>query len=312
MLTKDILGCVAWVAFFLLGAAWIPMVGPFLSLLTPLPFLYYATKLGTRQGALLAGLTALAVGLGARLAGFSQILILTLEFGLLGILLAELYRRKATIGQTVFLATGVMLVLSFALLFVFAMGSNRGPLQLLVDYLQGQLEATMKSYQDMGLSPEQSAELQEFGKVYLGKLQRIFPALMTLGTGFVAWLNVVLSRPLLRMRNLPEPEFGTLDRWRAPDRLVWVVIFSGFGLLLTSGGLQWTAVNFLIVAMAIYMFHGLSILQFFLNKFRVPTWARTGVYILLILQQLFLLLLAVAGLFDQWIDFRKIHRRVSG
>jgi hypothetical protein len=39
---------------------------------------------------------------------------------------------------------------------------------------------------------------------------------------------------------------------------------------------------------------------------------RIGIYFLIIIQQLFLAVLALAGLFDQWIDFRKIHRRVEG
>jgi uncharacterized protein YybS (DUF2232 family) len=63
--------------------------------------------------------------------------------------------------------------------------------------------------------------------------------------------------------------------------------------------------------MAIYLFHGLSIILFFLNKYNVPSWIRAGVYILIMVQQLFLGVLALAGLFDQWVDFRKIHRRLD-
>lgn len=71
------------------------------------------------------------------------------------------------------------------------------------------------------------------------------------------------------------------------------------------------AVNALIVILAIYLFHGLSIVVFFLNKFHVPSWIRLGIYFLIIIQQLFLIVLTFAGLFDQWIDFRKIHRRAD-
>ena len=35
---------------------------------------------------------------------------------------------------------------------------------------------------------------------------------------------------------------------------------------------------------------------------------RMGIYFLIIIQQLFLAVVALAGLFDQWVDFRKIHR----
>jgi uncharacterized protein YybS (DUF2232 family) len=87
---------------------------------------------------------------------------------------------------------------------------------------------------------------------------------------------------------------------------------SGFALFFLSGGIKLIAINVLIVIMAAYLFHGLSIILFFLNKYKIPSWMRIGIYFLIIVQQLFLAVLALAGLFDQWIDFRKIHRRAEG
>ena len=52
-----------------------------------------------------------------------------------------------------------------------------------------------------------------------------------------------------------------------------------------------------------------TITLFFLSKYRVPSLVRICVYLLIMIQQLFILVLALAGLFDQWADFRKIHRR---
>jgi len=38
---------------------------------------------------------------------------------------------------------------------------------------------------------------------------------------------------------------------------------------------------------------------------------RAGIYALALLQQLFLALFALAGIFDQWADFRKIRKPVE-
>jgi uncharacterized protein YybS (DUF2232 family) len=132
---------------------------------------------------------------------------------------------------------------------------------------------------------------------------------MIIGTGFAVWLNVVIAKPLFHMGQLEYPDFDPMDCWQAPEGLVWVVIVSGFALFFLSGGIRLLAINALIILMFVYLFHGLSIVLFFLNKYRVPSWIRIGVYFLIIIQQLFLVLLALAGLFDQWIDFRKIRRR---
>jgi uncharacterized protein YybS (DUF2232 family) len=128
------------------------------------------------------------------------------------------------------------------------------------------------------------------------------------GTGFVVWMNIVISRPLFRVMNLRYP-FVEMDRWSSPEHMVWGVIAAGFILLLFEGTLKMAAVNGLIVMIVIYAFHGLSILLFYLNKYRVPSWIRFGVYFLLLFQQVFICVLALAGLFDQWFNFRKMPRR---
>ena len=134
---------------------------------------------------------------------------------------------------------------------------------------------------------------------------------MIVGTGFVVWINIVISRPLYRLTNLKYPEFGPMDKWHAPELMVWGVIASGFALFLSIPGVKLVAINGLIVMLAIYVFHGLSILLFFLNKYRVPSWLRFGIYFLIFFQQIFLIVLALAGLFDQWLDFRKIRLKKS-
>jgi uncharacterized protein YybS (DUF2232 family) len=113
------------------------------------------------------------------------------------------------------------------------------------------------------------------------------------------------------MGRLAYPDFIPTDRWQAPERMIWGVIAAGFALFLLSGSIKLLAMNAIIVMMAIYVFHGLSILLFFLNKYRVPSLIRIGLFFLIVFQQVLLGVLALAGLFDQWVDFRKIGRRTG-
>jgi uncharacterized protein YybS (DUF2232 family) len=311
MKIKDVLGCVGWAAFLLLSSIWIPFIGPFLSLLTPLPFLYYSTKLGFYRGIKLAGLTILIIALIAKLAGYPQIIVFAVELGFFGLVLSELFRRQMSIGKTVFCATSFMVLLGLVILFFIALSKNMGPMEMMLKYLQDHLNETIRVYKEMGVSQENAVEFEAFGKAFVDTISRIYPSLMIVGTGFAVWLNIVISKPLFRIGKLPYPDYFLMDRWQAPDHLVWVVIASGFALFFASGGIQSFAINALIIMMAIYLFHGLSILLFFLNKYHVPNWIRVGVYMLIMIQQLFLGLLALAGLFDQWVDFRKIHRRME-
>jgi len=111
MKMSDVLGCAGGVISLLLASILIPFVGPFFSLLTPLPFLYYSIRLGLIEGIKVAAIAVTAVGLIAYAAGYSQITLLALEFSIVGIGLAELFRRKLSLGNTIFLATLFMLLI---------------------------------------------------------------------------------------------------------------------------------------------------------------------------------------------------------
>ncbi len=309
MKVTDVMGCTGPVILLLFAATWIPFVGPFFIFLIPLPFLYYATKLGLRDGLKIAAVTLLIVGLIAKLAGYPQIIIFCFEFGLVGLILSEIYRRKCTLGFTMFWGTCATLIIGAVFLTLIALSQKMGPIEMILGYFQDNLRAMIRAYEETGLEPEKVAQLQEYGKTLTHILAMIYPALSIIGSGLVVYIAVVLSRPLFRLGSIQYPDFAPMGQWQSHDLLVWGVIAAGFALFLSTGGIRFVAINGLIVMGVIYVFHGLAIVLFFFNKYNVPHWVRFGVYILILFQQIFWIVLALAGLFDQWIDFRKIHKR---
>jgi uncharacterized protein YybS (DUF2232 family) len=309
MSTKDISGCVGSATLILMASLWIPFVGPFIGLLTPLPFLYYTTKLGLSKGLKLFVLSMFSVGLVGTWTGHPQSILFAAQFSLLGLFLSVLFYRGLGIGRTIALGTVFLLALSSAFLLYAALGRDMGPWELVRAYLGENLKAAFGTYEEMGVPPEHVTAFREYRDGVIRFLLKIFPALTILGTGFAVWINVILALRLFRATELDFPDHFQPDRWRAPENLVWLLLASGFALFLTSGSIQFIALNVLIVVMAVYTFHGLSIIVFFLEKYQMPSWVRVGVYLLLVLQQLFLAVLALAGLFDQWADFRKIGRQ---
>ena len=128
------------------------------------------------------------------------------------------------------------------------------------------LKETIDAYKETGITKENALELEAYAKAFMNTISKIYPSLMIIGTGFAVWLNFVLARPIFRIGRLDYPDYISMDRWQAPDRMVWGVIVSGFALFFSSGGIELLAINALIVMMAVYLFHGLSILLFFLDK----------------------------------------------
>jgi uncharacterized protein YybS (DUF2232 family) len=194
-----------------------------------------------------------------------------------------------------------MLFLGSIFLIFVSLTRNSGPLELILGYFQASLRETIPVYENMGWDREKVIQ------ALAGTIARIYPSLMIVGAGLTVWINVVISRRLFRLGDLEYPEFESMDRWHAPEHMVWFVIAAGFSLFLSGKGIKFLALNSLIVMGVIYLFHGLSIVLFFMNKHHIPTWIRFGIYLLIIFQQVILMGLAMFGLFDQWVDFRKVH-----
>jgi len=311
MIAKDFLGCVGWAALVLLAAVTVPIAGPFISLVTPVPFLYYAVKRGLYGGLRLAAVTVFFISLAAQFLGQSQLILFVIEFSVLGLALSELFRRRFSLGYTLSLGTVCMLIMGMLCLLFVGIVRHMGPFEVVQSYLKSNLNAALGMYGQMGLEKEKALEIRNYGKAIIDTIVRVYPALLVVGSAFVVWINVLLGRRILQRAQLEYPLFEHADRWQAPELLVWGLIATGFSLFFPSGGVRLIALNGLIVLMTVYLFQGVSILLFFLNKYHVPTWMRAAIYLLLFFQQIFLLLVCLGGIFDQWIDFRKIHKTLD-
>ncbi|MBN1625750.1 MAG: YybS family protein [Deltaproteobacteria bacterium] len=311
MKTANIIGFAGSVILLLSISVWMPVIGPFFSLIIPLPFIFYFYRLEIKEGLINGVIILFIVWLTGKVTGHPYMFLICLEFGIVGLVVSELFKRRLSIGATVFWGTAAMLFMGAIFLFLTGMSEGSGPFDMILGYLKAGLDQTVGIYEQSGIEQEKLEQIRQALDLLGRLIARIFPALVIVSTGLVIWLNVILSRPVFRLGRLDYPPSGDADRWRAPEFLVWGIIVSGFALFLPSTGIKFVAENLLVVLSVIYVFHGLSVLMFFFNKYRIPGWARAGIYFLILLQQAFLVMLAFVGLFDQWADFRKIHKKME-
>ena len=99
--------------------------------------------------------------------------------------------------------------------------------------------------------------------------------------------------------------------WHATDYLVWVFLASGMGLFFPSGFLQQLSVNVFVITLVIYCLQGLAIALFWGRRLPLPIGVRwlAGVLLLLFAGPPCIVLCIVAGLFDQWVDFRRLRHK---
>ena len=302
-MAKDIVNGVLITCLIFFISVFIPIIGFFGALIIPLPILYYRLKLGRKTGALVPAISGsiLFVVLG----GMSADILFFVELLLIGFTLGELIELNYSIEKTILYATGAVLFSGLMGLIIYSMLSGASFYTIVSDYVAKNLELTMVLYQNMGMSEENIQLIDRFLKEIQPFIVRIIPAMITGSTLFVAWINILIARPVLKRRALSYPDFGPLNMWKAPEFLVWVAIGCGLALFLPGQAINTIGQNGLLILMTVYFFQGIAIVSFYFEKKRLPRFIRFFLYTLIAVQHLILLAVIGLGFFDLWVNFRR-------
>ena len=303
---KDIVNGVLITSLIFAASILIPVFGFFCSLFIPLPTLYYRIKLGRTTSVFIPVLGFIIMV--AVMNSFTIDVVFFAELLLVGFILAELLESRFPIDKTILYTCGVVLISAAVCLFIFSSASGKNLFTIISQYVAHNVELSLALYQSLGM-PEENLHLirGSLEKIHY-ILVRIIPALTTASTLLVIWMNILVSKALLKGRFRLHPDYGKFKQWQAPDFLVWSVIGCGLLLLFPTSVTKLFGLNGLLIAMTIYFFQGIGIVSFFFEKKRVPRFLKIFIYSLIALQQLALIAVIGIGLFDMWFDFRKLKK----
>lgn len=340
---RMILGTGATVALFF-SVALLPVMGVFLGIFTPLPLFYFYLQRGRLFGLTMIGLGVVFIATFYILIGRLIGVLYFLECALLAVALAEAFRLRLTPAKTVAYPAGLILILGLVVVTVTGLMQGQSPWTFGKAMVENQIRGTIPLYEAMvnrtappestvstsgpesrpdpgtpaGPMPEGipndpgvAASHPELAGL-IAFLVRLFPALTIIGTVLIVWANFMTGRVLLaRTSSLPR-SLADLKRWSAPEGLVWVLIACGFGLFLPLSMIQTLGLNGLLILGLVYFFQGLSVVAFWMNRKSAPPFFRAVIYGLIIIQQYLALIIAAIGLFDLWLDFRRIRKAQPG
>src|SRR6266496_619261 len=129
------------------------------------------------------------------------------------------------------------------------------------------------------------------------------PAVYIIGGGLVVLVNGALLRMYLARRDPGWLEDGEFERVRFPLVLAVAFVLSGAAVLLPP--LRPFAYNALLVEAFFFALQGLAVAAFYARRLAGPPFLRVAVVVLVLVNPWAPQILALLGLFDNWIDFRK-------
>jgi len=304
-ISKDILSGITITTIIFAVSVYMPIIGFISAVFIPLPTLFYRSKLGRKTGAIIPVLTIILMV--AALGGIAIDTLFFVELLLLGFILSELFELNLSVEKTMMYACSSVVLIGIVCLLFYSTIFKIGIIALVTEYVAKNLELTLALYENMGVSTETiemiSASLENIQYVLI----RIIPAIVIASTFFVAWTCLLLAKPMLLSRELFYPGFGTLNLWKAPETLIWGLIGLGVMLMLPYKPLKIIGLNGMLILMTIYFFQGIAIVSFYFEKKQFPRMLRIFLYGLIALQQVVLLIIIGLGVFDMWLNFRKLE-----
>ncbi len=299
---KEYIAGTAITLFLFVSTLIIPVVGLFFGILTPLPSLLFLYRWGLGMGLWLPATVALLSALLFPPMGLAGSLPFLLAFVFLGVLISMGMGSGWSIEKTIAVPVLAIFLLGSLLAHVALRDGDMGVATRLERSIQAAISTMV---QELGPDAPESRALEESLTTAVPLMVRVIPGLVFSSLLVISWLNILAARRYCLMHNVEWPQWPAWSMWRAPEPLVWAVIGSGIALLLPVGALKVVALNLLLVLGTVYLFQGLSLTVFYLEKWNLPVFLRAVIFVIILLQQFVTLGVMLLGFFDTWFDFRK-------
>ncbi|HED00334.1 MAG TPA: DUF2232 domain-containing protein [Proteobacteria bacterium] len=304
---KDILRGSMVVSFFCLSPGTIPILGSVIGIFTLIPILFYLVKLGWGYGLAVLGIALIfSIFLWPLFGSGSEYFLV--EMFILGPVLFSFLKRGFSITKTVGYATGLLILLLSAYLILWGIKTGHNPYQAVVSEINQSMESSLRFYEQVNLPETTVGAMRDALQDIRILVARFWPGFAAASLLVLVWMNVWIGNRILERYGSVNFQFGDLSRWSLPEIIVWLVILGAGLALLPYPGLQTAGINILIFFALAYFFQGLAIVSFYLKKYRFSRFKRILLYSLIWIQTYMIIIVALAGLFDIWADFRRLKK----
>ncbi len=289
-----------------LVAVYVPLFGMLVEFFCAVPLAILTVRQGADKGLIALVVTFILLTI---LISPLPAVRLALSFGICGVALGWSVRKNfgaVRIFITTLIVASAAQILSLGILMA----------MLDVNFIETQIEMVRESfnesfamYESMGVEQTRIADAKKQVEPALQTLALLMPTLVlltSLTNTLAVWFTSKWIFPKLQMKL---PLFPSFAEWKFPAVFLYLAAFGALGIYwgVTRG---WTMIeeislNILIISTAVGAIQGLSLLSFIFDRYKVSKFLRRVIYVLILVNMLFLQLVAITGLIDMLLDYRK-------
>ncbi|MGP0564601.1 MULTISPECIES: DUF2232 domain-containing protein [unclassified Nitrospina] len=284
----------------------VPPLGVVGGIFVPVPLILIYLRYGKQVGLVSIALVFVAV---LMMMGMKQAILFVTEYAVVAAILGETVRLGFPFQRSVLFAALGSIALSAMMILVISAGQELSLTQLFEQEFRKGADQYIQSLEGADGKPENKQMLEEMADRVVHMFALSFPALLAIGSLFATTLNYLAVRWVwLRFYRLGGLfENADLTRLMIPDNWVWFFIVGTGCAVLGEGYLQALGLNLFIVLGGLYFLQGLAIFLHILKEKSIPKFFWYLAFLLIFTQPLLIGLVGGLGLFDIWVDFRKIR-----
>lgn len=297
----------ALTCLFAIVGTYIPLLA-FVLLFIPIPFIVLGKRYGIHF--VLLAIISSAIIIGSLTEPIYSIFVIVLP-GITAIVMGYMMYKeysppKVLLGGAVGVLLATLLSISLT-----AWISGVGSVVYLNDIFKEAMETRIEMSKAIGMEAQNIKELQTSLEASLQIITMIVPAAMIVASFFMAYINYVLSVQVLKRIGYRVETLGPFREFSLPKTiLMGTLIIGGLTMLMRNvEGINYTtlAANVLVIFQFIYLLQGLAVVSHFLFKFNLGMVLKSIIFILVILNQMALTIIAILGFIDIVVDFRKLN-----
>ncbi|MBC8016079.1 MAG: YybS family protein [Sporomusaceae bacterium] len=304
-------GLLAGIAIiFAIISAYLPVIGPFVNLLWPVPIILLGVRHGYKWSIMATVVAGIIIGM---LLHPMQAVGVVVGFGLIGIVLGYAFRMEFGPAKTMLWGSVASLLSKAALLGIGFAVTGINPFAMQNDVMAKAVEQGVEVYRNLGIAEQELAKMTESMKTMIDLLKIILPAGFIMASVVDTFLNFVIARTVLKKLGHKMPDFPPFKNWTVPD---YVVYFFAVALVMIYWGktreitmMYNIGMNLQVMTSMLLLLQGLSLFYFIVDKYNLSRIVRGIILFLILSNGFFSQIVIFAGAIDTIIDYRRLRPR---
>lgn len=152
-------------------------------------------------------------------------------------------------------------------------------------------------------------------KIFSGLLKSIFflmPGIIIIFSWMSVWISFVALKKFSRNNGGFFKRNENLLLWKSSDYFILLLIAGIIISIFSVGIYKFIGYNIILLSASVYLVQGLTIISFFFNKLNLNIFLKIPAYgIIFLFANPLVIFVVMAGIFDMWLNFRKIGTKTK-